>query len=150
MLQSDVGYWFESAGLGEKLAESVVLRGGRHSGQLLRAAEAAEALDAALMQEGTMQHVHMVAALILHITALLLADLAIRWSYRVGIPAGLPVQSWCHQSGNTLFHIGYELCVKSTKAVPSCSSVTAFKDVCGVYTGVAYSLQASYSAPAWP
>ncbi len=34
-----------------------------HSGQLLRAAEAAEALDAALMQEGELQHALLFAAL---------------------------------------------------------------------------------------
>lgn len=41
------------AGVREKLAESVVLRGARRDGHLVRAAEAAETLDAALMQEGT-------------------------------------------------------------------------------------------------
>ena len=39
-------------GLTEKMAESVVLRGGRRHGQTLSATDAAEALDAALMQEG--------------------------------------------------------------------------------------------------
>ena len=40
------------AGLEEKLAESVMMRGARRDGRPVRAAEAAKALDAALMQEG--------------------------------------------------------------------------------------------------
>ncbi len=39
-----------------------MLRGGRHGGQLLQAAKAAEALDAALMQEGALRHVLLIAA----------------------------------------------------------------------------------------
>lgn len=40
------------ADIEEKLAESVVLRGGQRGGRTLGTQEAAEALDAALMQEG--------------------------------------------------------------------------------------------------
>ena len=55
-----------------------------HSGQLLRAAEAAEALDAALMQEGELQHALLFAALYQHSTALLFAYV-VCWSCRVEV-----------------------------------------------------------------